>query len=89
MVTNEIEAVLATSDPTEAFRRRMAAGRAAANPDPTVRLQCPTLEHGDGVLLYVAGGIGWCHCGAKLRTLAPWELLERVTGRVVPVRIET
>lgn len=69
---------------TRSFLDRMAAGRAAANPKPTVRLQCPSLEHGEGVLLYVAGATGTCHCGRRLRTLAPWEILTTVNGRVVP-----
>lgn len=84
--TPEVDAEIESD--TRAWAERMREARAEANPEPTVRLQCPTLEHGEGVLLYVAGASGYCHCGRTLRTLAPGELLARVNGRVVPVEVK-
>ena len=86
METRRIEA--ANEAAWSSFVERMSNGRRAANPEPTVRLQCPTLRHGEGVLLYVAGASGVCHCGRTLRTLAPWEILSVVDGRVVPISRE-
>jgi hypothetical protein len=71
---------------TRSFLERMAAGRAAVNPPAVYRLQCPTAEHGEGVILYVRHAEGWCHCHRKLRPLAMDERLVKVNGRVVTVK---
>ena len=43
---------------------------------PVLRLQCPTGEHGPGVILYVQATDGWCACGRKLRPMRPEEVIE-------------
>lgn len=44
----------------------------AMRAQPKARLQCPTGEHGPGVVLYISakGVKGWCWCGKVLRPLA-------------------
>ena len=40
---------------------------------PVLRLQCPSGEHGPGVVLYIRAVDGWCWCGRKLRPMLPEE----------------
>lgn len=57
--------------PTKAIEKMAHARSMRAR--PVLRLQCPSGEHGPGVVLYIHAVDGWCYCGRKLRPMLPSE----------------